>query len=60
MDCPNRGIEVEDCTGHHQDAGVVCLPGNLFRVELFKSSLILISEGDTNDIICSHFSCSRT
>ncbi len=25
-DCPNRGIEVEDCS-HSQDAGVVCISG---------------------------------
>ena len=24
--CPNRGIGVTNC-GHHQDAGVSCLPG---------------------------------
>ena len=27
VDCPNRGVEVDNC-GHHQDAGVLCLPGN--------------------------------
>ena len=29
FDCPNRGIEVDNC-GHSQDAGVVCIAGNAF------------------------------
>lgn len=28
FDCPSRGIEVSNCI-HAQDAGVICLPGNI-------------------------------
>ena len=27
--CPHRGLEVDNC-GHHQDAGVICLPCKKF------------------------------
>ena len=33
FDCPNRGMEVTNC-GHHQDAGVTCLPGKLTNGKL--------------------------
>lgn len=26
LDCAHRGLEVSNC-GHHQDAGVICFPG---------------------------------
>ncbi len=28
IDCPNRGVGFHNC-GHHQDAGVECMTGNL-------------------------------